>query len=98
MPAGVVEQNGSVFLPSRTFLVKSSDKIAKKCGHDVSISVCLSQGKPDLTFGVKGRQQRYPRIDLLVGERACSISRNPNTSDEASTIEPAFVHVDDAST
>ena len=72
--------------------------MAKECDHDIGVSIGLSQGKPDFSFGVEGGQQRYPRIDLLVGERSWCISRHPNTSDEASTIEPAFVHVDYAST
>ena len=96
VPGCIVKQDGSVLLPPWAFEVKSPHEIAKECGHDISVSVGLCQGKPDFALCVKGRQQRYPWVHLLVGEGACSVRWDPDTPNEAGPIQPAFVHVDDA--
>ena len=97
MPFCIVEQDGSVILPPWALEVKSPHEVANECDHDVGVSIGLSQGKPDITFSVQGRQQRYPRIHLLIGECSSCIRWDPDSPDEAGPVQPTFVNVDDAS-
>ena len=54
VPAGVIEKQGRVLLPSRSLVVELAHQVPEERGHHVRVGVGLGQRTPDPAFCVQG--------------------------------------------
>ena len=96
MVAGAIEQDDCVCPPAWSLLVQGLYQVPQEDEHHVLVGVHLREREVRPALRVQRRDQREPGRHLLRGYSGRRLGRAPDLPDEARSVEPALVDVQDA--